>query len=91
MRIKYLALLILSVFLTACESTRVAERLGVIAARENYRYYSHEWQMCLLKRELRGEKDIFQSCRFEAGLRESYIKQYLAMERTYIEKWGVEP
>lgn len=81
--------LILFVLLTSCETTRVAERVGVLAAKETFRHWSHEYELCLLRKNI--EKLPEGWCLMDSRIRDSHLGQYKAMERIYIEKWGVEP
>lgn len=82
---KYSIFLILFILLVSCESTRVAERVGVLAEKQDW----------MLWRSLNNEcQRVFSDksqCTAEDSMESVYWKRYRVMEETYIEKWGVEP
>lgn len=75
--------LILFVLLTSCESTRVAERVEVLAERQAYHFWFHQYSICV---NTGGDK-----CRTALNLRDLFYEHYDAMRKAYEEKWGVEP
>ena len=79
-------LLLMLLFLTSCESTRVAERVGVSSEREQLHFHQLYYFMCLDKNDHNLE-----ACSDEEEMMFIYLKRYQAMKETYTEKWNVEP